>query len=48
MAFMNRQKERISLKGGSKELDWQLNVTAGSEKRRHIILGFHNTKNKSR
>ena len=33
MAFLNRQSEylntsRISLKGGSKELDWQLNVAA--------------------
>ena len=38
MAFLNRQSERISLKGGSRELDWQLNVAAGSEKPRYIIL----------
>ena len=44
MAFLNRQSERLSLKGGSKELDWQLNVTAGSEKPRYIILGFYNSK----
>ena len=25
MAFLNRQSERISLKGGGKELDWQIN-----------------------
>ena len=31
MAFLNRQSERISLSGGRKELDWQLNVAAGSE-----------------
>ena len=41
---MLQQSERISLKGGSKELDWQLNVAAGSEKPRYIILGFHNSK----
>ena len=32
MAFLNNQSERISLKGGKKERDWQLNVAAGSEK----------------
>ena len=47
MAFLNRQSERLILKGGSKELDWQLNVAAGSEKPRYIILGFHNTKENS-
>ena len=46
MALLNRLSERISLKGGNKELDWQLNVTAGSEKPRYIILGFHNSKEK--
>ena len=44
MAFLNRQSERISLKGGSKELNLQLNVAAGSEKPRYIILGYHNSK----
>ena len=44
MAFQNRQSERISLKGGNKELDWQLNVAAGSEKPMYIITGFHNSK----
>ena len=37
MAFLNRQSERISLQGGSKKIDWQLNA-------RYIILGFHNSK----
>ena len=36
MAFLNRQSERISFKGGSKELDWQLNAAAGSEKPRKL------------
>ena len=30
--------------GGSKELDWKLNVAAGSKKPRYIISGFHNSK----
>ena len=44
MAFLNRQSERIALKGGCKKLDWQLNVAAGSEKPRYIILRFYNSK----
>ena len=28
ITFLNRQSERRSLTGGSKELDWQLNVAA--------------------
>ena len=44
MVFQKRQSERISLKGGSKELDWQLNVAAGNEKPRYIIIEFHNSK----
>ena len=37
-------KWKNKLKGGSKELDWQLNVAPGSEKPRYIILGFYNSK----
>ena len=44
MAFLNRQSEGISLKGGSKGIDWQLNVAAGSEKPGYIILRFYNSK----
>ena len=37
------REENKLIKGGSKKLDWQLNVAVGSEKSKYIILGFHDS-----
>src|ERR1044072_3588381 len=38
--FLNRQCESVEVNQGQKQFDWRLNVTAGSEKPRFIILAF--------
>ena len=40
---MNRQCESIEVNQGQQQFDWRLNVTAGSEKPRFIILAFQET-----
>lgn len=42
--FLNRQCESIEVNRGQKQFDWRLNVTAGSEKPRFIILAFQEDK----
>lgn len=40
IAYLNRQLEEIVVPRGQSQLDWRLNVTAGAEKPRYIIIGF--------
>lgn len=42
--FLNRQCESVEVNQGQKQFDWRLNVTAGSEKPRFIILAFQESK----
>ena len=42
--FLSRQCESIEVNKGQKQFDWRLNVTAGSEKPRFIILAFQEEK----
>src|ERR1700755_2083586 len=42
--FLNRQCESVEVNQGQKQFDWRLNVTAGSEKPRFIILDFQENK----
>ena len=42
--FLNRQCESVEVNQGQKQFDWRLNVTAGSEKPRFIILAFQENK----
>lgn len=44
LSFLNRQCEKMSVPDGVKQFDWRLNVTAGAEKPRYIILGFQTKK----
>ena len=46
IGFLNRQCERYNLVKGMKELDWRLNIAAGSEKPRYIFLGFQEASEK--
>lgn len=41
--FLNRQCESIEVNQGQQQFDWRLNVTAGTEKPRFIILAFQET-----
>lgn len=40
IAFLNRQCERYTLPVGTRVLDWKLNIAAGTEKPRYIVLAF--------
>ena len=40
MAYLNRQLEETDIPSGQKQLNWRLNVTAGAEKPRYIIVGL--------
>ncbi|XP_076042231.1 uncharacterized protein LOC143026115 [Oratosquilla oratoria] len=42
--YLNRQCERIEMDNGHTQLDWRLNITAGAEKPKYIILGFQTDK----
>ena len=44
IAFLSKQCERISLPQNSREMDWKLNVTAGSERPRYIFLAFQSNR----
>ncbi|XP_076059513.1 uncharacterized protein LOC143036150 [Oratosquilla oratoria] len=46
--YLNRQCERIEMDNGHTQLDWRLNITAGAEKTRYIILGFQTDKEDKR
>ena len=46
IGFLNRQCERYNIKKGMRELDWQLNITARSEKPRYILVGIQETSDK--
>lgn len=40
IGFLNRQCERYTIPVGTRNLDWKLNIAAGSEKPRYIVLAF--------
>ena len=42
--YLNRQCERLSILQNSRDLDWKLNISAGSERPRYIFLCFQETK----
>jgi hypothetical protein len=44
VGFLNRQCEFIAMNKDQKQFDWRLNVTAGAEKPRYIILAFQTDK----
>lgn len=44
VGFLNRQCEFITMNKDQKQFDWRLNVTAGAEKPRYIILAFQTDK----
>ena len=44
ISFLRRQCESIEINEGQKQFDWRLNITAGSEKPRLIILAFQKNK----
>ena len=44
--FLNRQCERYNIMKGTRKLDWQLNIAAGSEKSRYILIGVQETSEK--
>ena len=41
--YLNRQCERLSILQNSRDLDWKLNISAGSERPRYIFLGWCHT-----
>ena len=43
-SFLNRQCESIAMVSGQTTFDWRLNVTAGAEKPRYIVLAFQTEK----
>lgn len=47
VGFLNRQCERYNIIKGSRELDWRLNMAAGSERPRYIIVGFQQAENQN-
>ena len=44
IAFLNRQCERFTLARGMRNIDWKLNIAAGSEKPRYIVVGLQKNK----
>ena len=42
--YLNRQCERLSILQNSRDLDWKLNISAGSERPRYIFLCFQEVK----
>ena len=42
--YLNRQSERLSILQNSRDLDWKLNISAGSERPRYIFLCFQEVK----
>lgn len=46
IGFLNRQCERYNIVKGTKEIDWRLNIAAGSEKPRYILVGIQETSEK--
>ena len=42
--YLNRQCERLSILQNSRDLDWKLNISAGSERPRYIFLCFQEAK----
>ena len=44
IAYLNRQCERLSILQNSRDLDWKLNISAGSERPRYIFLCFQEAK----
>ena len=45
--YLNRQCERLSILQNSRDLDWKLNISAGSERPRYIFLCFQEAKENS-
>ena len=42
--YLNKQCERLSILQNSRDLDWKLNISAGSERPRYIFLCFKEAK----